>query len=240
MLTSPHTATAGVSNRQQLRRAPPRRSCRLHVVSFLPGSKNNNTNKVIVNTRQQQAPPPPQLIKEEQQSLQAARKSAGLSDAANVADISPSGLAAVLAIIKAGVNKKEQDLQKLEGAMLLAEQLFHAKVNAAGGRSQPQAVDVWQVRLQGLAGGVVRVLMSWCCWGGSEKGPGGWWFVGGGGVALSPVCTGCCTGVGVSHASPVLPPAHVPCVCPCCCLTSCCTAHLCLGWWLPPPAVHPR
>jgi hypothetical protein len=98
-------------------------------------------------------------VKEEQQSLQAALKSAGLQENANPANLPTTAVKDVLGTIRKGLDKQEQDLAKLEGAMLLAEQLFHASggkqfAAAGAGKASPQAVDVWQVRqLWGLGRG---------------------------------------------------------------------------------------
>lgn len=93
---------------------------------------------------------PPVLIKEEQQSLQAALQAAGLPADANAAGLPKDAVRDVLSTIRKGLDKKEEDLPKLEGAMLLAEQLFHAtrgqQIAAADVQeAEPQAVDVWQV-----------------------------------------------------------------------------------------------
>jgi len=107
---------------------------------------SSRLEKVIVNKSQG----PPQLVKEEQQSLKAALKAAGLSEDSSAAELSQDAVQGVLSTICKGVDKQEQDLAKLEGAMLLAEQLFHAsggsRMAAAGAsKADPQAVDVWQV-----------------------------------------------------------------------------------------------
>lgn len=107
---------------------------------------SSGLEKVIVNKRQS----PPQLVKEEQQSLKAALKAAGLSEDSNAAELSKEAVQGVLTTLRKGVDKQEQDLVKLEGAILLAEQLFHAsggsRMAAAGAlKADPQAVDVWQV-----------------------------------------------------------------------------------------------
>lgn len=171
-MLSPATATTrtGLATAHQSPvLAAPRK--RLHVTCFI-GNKSQQQqasatpNKVIVGRKPSS---PPELIKEEQQSLQAALKAAGLADNVKVTDLSPSALQDVLSTIKKGLDKGEEDLPKLEGAMLLVEQLFHAyggrKLAVAGvADANPQSVDVWQVRafILGLCiGQVAAVYASW-------------------------------------------------------------------------------
>jgi hypothetical protein len=135
----------------------------LHVSCFIPSNSNKQQQQVKVTTRARSSPPP-ELIKEEQSSLATARKAAGLSDDASPAtDLSAPAVRQVLDTIKKGLDKQEEDLPKLEGAMLLAEQLFHAsggsgsRFAAAGAaEASPQSVDMWQVRT--CSGGVAPAL----------------------------------------------------------------------------------
>lgn len=120
--------------------------------------KSGSNAKVLVSRRPSNAPA---LIKDEQQSLQKALQEAGLPKDGSAADLSASAVQGVVSIIKKGLDKEEQDLVKLEGAMLLAEQLFHTaggNLAAAAGGSQadPQSVDVWQVHSPSQ-------LRYWCC-----------------------------------------------------------------------------
>jgi hypothetical protein len=122
---------------------------RLHVTCFVNNKQQQQVGGKVIVGRKPSGPPV--LIKEEQQSLQAALKAAGLPADAIAADIPKDAVRAVLSTIRKGLDKKEEDLPKLEGAMLLAEQLFHAtrgNMMAAAGvqETEPQAVDVWQVK----------------------------------------------------------------------------------------------
>jgi hypothetical protein len=121
---------------------------RLHVTCFVNNKQQQQAEGKVIVGRKPSGPPA--LIKEEQQSLQAALKAAGLPADANAADLPKDAVRYVLSTIRKGLDKKEEDLPKLEGAMLLAEQLFHAtrgNMMAAAGvqEAAPQAVDVWQV-----------------------------------------------------------------------------------------------
>lgn len=94
----------------------------------------------------------PKLSKEEQNSLQAVLNATGLAEKASSSGRVPPQFVPdavkqqVLSTIEKGVKKEVQDLQQLEGSMLLAEQLHFA----AGGTqlnlsASPQGVDMWQV-----------------------------------------------------------------------------------------------
>lgn len=131
----------------------------LHVTCFIPSDKQQ-----VVTTRGRSTPP--QLVKEEQASLDTALKAAGLADGANSADLPAPAVHQMLDTIRKGLDKQEKDLPKLEGAMLLAEQLFHAsggsgsRFAAAGAaEASPQSVDMWQVRCTCMV--VVCLHWSW-------------------------------------------------------------------------------
>lgn len=139
------------------RRAP--RPHRLSVTCFLGSNKSQQQPAAVSKTVRVQTPAsnsnPPELVREERESLAAALKAAGLPPNASATELSPDAIKAVLSTIRRGLDKKEEDLPKLEGAMLLAEQLFHASpggkglMAAAAGvtGAAPQAVDMWQVSL---------------------------------------------------------------------------------------------
>lgn len=142
--------------------APSSRNTRLSVTCFTGNNNSKQTpNSKVTTTIKAPAwsRTAPALIKEEQQSLRAALQAAGLEadDAAGsaVAKLSPQAQQELLSTISRGLNKDEKDLGKLEGAMLLAEQLFHASggnmgavtggKGTAASAADPQAIHVWQV-----------------------------------------------------------------------------------------------
>ena len=161
MLSSTTTTT-----RCSVRAGRASRPHRLSVTCFLGSSKPQHQSASVDKTVRVQKKPtatnssPPALIKEEQESLAAALRDAGLPPNASAAELSKDAVQSVLSTIRRGLDRQEQDLAKLEGAMLLAEQLFHAapgktgRMGAAGvtGAAPPQAVDMWQVSwLAGLS-----------------------------------------------------------------------------------------
>jgi hypothetical protein len=63
----------------------------------------------------------------------------------------------VLTTIKAGMRKEAQDLQELEGCMLLAEQLHYAGSQLVPNAPMPTGVDMWQP-IFASSGGFPRLL----------------------------------------------------------------------------------
>jgi hypothetical protein len=63
----------------------------------------------------------------------------------------------VLTTIKAGLRKEAQDLQELEGCMLLAEQLHYAGSELVRNPPMPTGVDMWQP-IFASSGGFPRLL----------------------------------------------------------------------------------
>eukprot|EP00879_Flechtneria_rotunda_P004756 GHRR01005025.1.p1 GENE.GHRR01005025.1~~GHRR01005025.1.p1 ORF type:complete len:306 (+),score=95.72 GHRR01005025.1:226-1143(+) len=126
------------------------------------------------------------LAPDEQRSLEAVIKAKGLqhligangsstsSTSANTVPLQlPDGVSKqLLTTIKMGVQKEVEDLQQLEGAMLLAEQLHYAGSSSGAGTQQgslspvnnvlvssvsPQSVDIWQP-IFASSGGFPRLL----------------------------------------------------------------------------------
>jgi hypothetical protein len=151
--------------------APRRARAPLRVTCFRQGDSKQQQQQ---QAQQQRTPPPPQpkLSKEEDASLRAFLAAAAAAPAdstiTTAVDLPQAARSAILATIRAGLDKTEKDLPRLEGAMLAAEQLFHATGDAEQlWRSSdsasslltaaPQAVDVWQP-VFASAGGVPRLL----------------------------------------------------------------------------------
>lgn len=93
------------------------------------------------------------LAKEELQSLEAVIKANGIptSDADSTTvtaeEVPASTIQQMLQVISKGKEKEVEDLQQLEGFMLLAEQLHRHQGSSQGvlPLNSPQKMDVWQV-----------------------------------------------------------------------------------------------
>lgn len=96
---------------------------------------------------------PVKLAKEELQSLQAVLNANSIpssttdSTAMAVDQVPDSVVQQMLQVINKGKEKEVEDLQQLEGFMLLAEQLHRQQGSSKGAvpSTSPQTVDVWQV-----------------------------------------------------------------------------------------------